>query len=228
MARHAYHHGDLRAALVAATLRVVRRHGPEGVSLRGVASAAGVSEAAPYHHFRDKTALLAAAAGEGFRLLDGCMADGEGKGRNARDRLVGIGVGYVRFALENPGAFRLVFGAHVGDLAKYEEARTPGRAAKRRVRSAVSAFVEDAGLDADAETVFRHLWAQMHGIAWLVVEDELGPDVDQARALDLARDGVVTLLRGLSGLAARGSRPRVRTDRSRAPRRSTGASSSSR
>jgi AcrR family transcriptional regulator len=225
MARHAYHHGDLRAALVAATLRVVRKHGPEGASLRGVAAAAGVSEAAPYHHFRDKTALLAAAAGEGFRALDASMGDEERKGSDARGRLVGIGVGYVRFALENPGAFRLVFGAHVAELAKYEEAFAPGRAAKARVRSAVSRFVEDADLSIDAETVFRHLWAHVHGVAWLVVEDELGPDVDHARALDLAREGIDTLL---TGLAARGSRRRVRTDRSRAPRRSKAASSSSR
>jgi AcrR family transcriptional regulator len=226
MARQAYHHGDLRAALVAATLRVVRKHGPEGVSLRGVAAAAGVSEAAPYHHFRDKTALLAAAAGEGFRTLDACMAEGEASGgTDVEKRLVGLGLGYVRFALEHPGAFRLVFGAHVGELAKYEEARAPGRAAKLRVRSAVNAFVEKAGVRIDPETVFRLVWAHVHGTAWLVVEDELGPDVDRARALDLAREGVTTLL---SGLASRGSRRRARTDRSRALRRSKGASSSSR
>jgi AcrR family transcriptional regulator len=195
------------------------------VSLRGVAAAAGVSEAAPYHHFRDKTALLAAAAGEGFRKLDTCLEEGEREGGDARARVVGMSVGYVRFAVENAGAFRLVFGAPVGELSKLEAARAPGRAAKLCVRAAVRAFVEAAGVDVDPETVFRLVWALVHGTAWLVVEDELGPDVDHARALDLAREGVTALL---SGLASRGSRRRVRTDRTRAPRRSKDAGSSSR
>jgi AcrR family transcriptional regulator len=94
------------------------------VSLRGVAAAAGVSEAAPYHHFRDKSALLAAAAGEGFRKLDTCLEEGEREGGDARARVVGMSVGYVRFAVENAGAFRLVFGAPVGELSVHTVAST--------------------------------------------------------------------------------------------------------
>ena len=64
-----YHHGDLRRALVEAAERILENEGPSALSLRAVAREAGVSAAAPYHHFKDKNELLAAIAQEGFELL---------------------------------------------------------------------------------------------------------------------------------------------------------------
>ena len=70
-----YHHGDLRRALVDAASRVLEAEGPSALSLRAVAREAGVSPAAPYHHFKDKTELLEAVAHEGWDMLDAALAE---------------------------------------------------------------------------------------------------------------------------------------------------------
>src|SRR6185503_17019443 len=95
-----YHHGELRPALLRAAAKVLEAEGREAVSLRDLARRAGVSHAAPYRHFADREALLAALAEEGFVLL---AAELEGKPRREQ------AVAYVRFALANPGRFRLMF-----------------------------------------------------------------------------------------------------------------------
>lgn len=108
--RSEYHHGDLRAALVREAGKVVAQEGPDAVSLRGVAKAAGVSQAAPYHHFKDKQALLSAVAAEGFRQFTETMLGRAGDADDPRDRLNKLGLGYVEFAVRNPSLFRLMHG----------------------------------------------------------------------------------------------------------------------
>src|SRR5262245_35793052 len=127
MARDDYHHGDLREALLRATLKVVRRSGPSSVSLRAVAREAGVSEAAPYHHFSDKNELLAVAAAASFDAMGAHLKPSlEGK-RDARAALVALCVAWVDFALTQPGSFRLLFGAHVEDLVRFDGTRQAGQ-----------------------------------------------------------------------------------------------------
>jgi AcrR family transcriptional regulator len=115
-ARAGYHHGDLRQALLEATLRLVAEHGPEGFSLREAAREVGVSPAAAYRHFADKPAVLAALAAEGHGRLAAAMEKvgnrDEAAPPKARAvaRFVGIGQAYVEFALKNPSFFRLMFG----------------------------------------------------------------------------------------------------------------------
>jgi AcrR family transcriptional regulator len=110
-AKAAYHHGDLRRALVAAGLEIVNSSGVEALSLRAVARRAKVSHSAPYHHFHDKAELLAAVAAAGFEQLVAAIdaqaaADGV---KTPLDGLRAVGRGYLRFALENPAIFRLMF-----------------------------------------------------------------------------------------------------------------------
>ena len=105
----------LRRALIDAAKRVLERDGPQALSLRAVAREAGVSPAAPYHHFKDKSDLLGALAEEGFHSLgDALKAGAQGA---ADDHLTHIGLAYVRFARSNP-AFPLPgdvrFGAQRG------------------------------------------------------------------------------------------------------------------
>lgn len=195
----AYHHGNLREALIRATIDLVREGGPASVTLRGVAREAGVSEAAPYHHFRDKTELLAAAAAVSFEALGDRLADAvASQPGDPRAALVSIGVAWVSFALDDPGSFRLLFGAHVEDLAGYEPTRTAGRRTKRIVRDAIRDYAERASLAEDPETLFRALWAQVHGTAWLTLEREFGPSFDRDDAVALARTTVERLLDGFA------------------------------
>ena len=107
-----YHHGDLRAALLAAAEVELAEAGIEAFSLRQVARRAGVSHAAPTHHFGDGQGLLTALAAEGYRRLLATQAAHEARAApDARAQLVAAGVGYVDFAMTSPALFRLLFGS---------------------------------------------------------------------------------------------------------------------
>lgn len=104
-----YHHGDLRPALLAAAAQALEKDGPDGISLRELARRAGVSHTAPYRHFADRQALLAALAEEGFATLAA-----ELDGKPWRDQAVA----YVRFALAHPARFRLMFARPMPDALR--------------------------------------------------------------------------------------------------------------
>ena len=109
MDKPTYHHGDLANALIAAALAAVEQEGPDAVSLRDIAQTLGVSRAAPYRHFADRDALLAAVAARGFEDLNvgyeaALAAEGDG-----REKLRAAGRVYLDFARRRPGLFRLMF-----------------------------------------------------------------------------------------------------------------------
>ncbi len=105
-----YHHGDLRNTLIRAGLEILERDGLEGLSLRKVAARAGVSHAAPAHHFANRDGLFVAIAAHGFdRFRDYMLEDRYLLGATPRDQLIGISRGYLRFSREQPALFRLNF-----------------------------------------------------------------------------------------------------------------------
>src|SRR5687768_15831033 len=108
----AYQHGDLAEALVQAGLKLLTEGGVEKLSLRAAAQLAGVSHAAPYRHFRDKDALVAAIAERGFRLLTASMKEeiAEVPPGDTRERRMAAGIGYVRFATRHPAYLQVIFG----------------------------------------------------------------------------------------------------------------------
>jgi AcrR family transcriptional regulator len=109
----AYHHGDLRAALLRAAGAEIERSGYENLSLRELAESLGVSRAAPYRHFADRRALLAALASEGFDDLTAIHRKAIAAHKTPHARLTTAGRGYLAFAAERPQLFRLMF---VSDL----------------------------------------------------------------------------------------------------------------
>ena len=109
----AYHHGDLRAALLRAAGAEIERSGYENLSLRELAESLGVSRAAPYRHFADRRALLAALASEGFDDLTAIHRKAIAAHKTPHARLTAAGRGYLAFAAERPQLFRLMF---VSDL----------------------------------------------------------------------------------------------------------------
>ena len=115
-----YHHGDLRATLLAVAARMIAEKGVEGVTMRGLAEQIGVSRTAPYRHFVDKAALLAAVAEDGFNRLNARVRDA--KTQNAGDPLLSFRqmcLVYVEFAVENPTHYRLMFGQEVLNRQEY-------------------------------------------------------------------------------------------------------------
>ncbi|MGQ0619763.1 MAG: TetR/AcrR family transcriptional regulator [Panacagrimonas sp.] len=105
-----YHHGDLRAALVRAGLEMLRKEGIEGLSLRGVARRAGVSQTAPYTHFADMKDLFSAIAAEGDQLLRDAMKAGFESSTDPMEQSVAMAQGYIRFACTEPGLYGLMMG----------------------------------------------------------------------------------------------------------------------
>ncbi len=157
MSQKPYHHGDLRAALLAAGEAELAEKGVEGFSLRSVAKRAGVSHAAPAHHFGDTGGLLTALAVEGFtRFQDTLEARKEGA-TDDRDRAVRAGLGYLEFALARPALFRLIFSSARPDYAAPELAA----AASRAYDHLVGLIRALGGGEADVLA----LWATSHGIA---------------------------------------------------------------
>src|SRR5262245_22981090 len=131
-----YHHGNLRAALLEAAEAELEARGIEGFSLRGVAKRAGVSHAAPAHHFRDANGLLTGLAAEGYRRF---IAAQEARQKNAptehMSQLVAAGMGYIDFALAHPALFRLMFSSDRPDHEAPELSAAGAEAFGRLVRA---------------------------------------------------------------------------------------------
>jgi len=168
-----YHHGDLRRALLDAALELVKEHGPSGITLREAARRAGVTHAAPYRHFTDKEALLAALAEEGFGRLraevEAAISESGGVLRSEA-----IGVAYVRFARKNPSQFRVMFGSEVGDKRRYPGLMQADQAVfdllSQAIRAAQAAGELPPGNPARMGLVS---WSMLHGVASLVVDGQM-------------------------------------------------------
>lgn len=183
MSRRAYHHGDLKTALIHAALAALERSGPEELSLRGLAEAAGVSRAAPYAHFADKRALLAAIAATGFQRMTQAMAAGGPGG--PREAFMCVGRGYVGFALENPYLFKLMFSRELASLRDLEGLREAGEAAVSVFYEGLSAFLAEVRPGRPMTYADQALsWSHIHGLSLLLLEDRL--PVGAARKKELA------------------------------------------
>ncbi|EYC52456.1 TetR family transcriptional regulator [Hylemonella gracilis str. Niagara R] len=168
-----YHHGDLRRALIDATTELLREQGLEGFSLRAAARAAGVSHAAPAHHFGDARGLLTACAADGFeRLADAMHARMNGAGADARDRAQALGVAYIDFALTHRALFQLMFRR---DRLDPEDAalQAAGRRTGDALRQVYAELIAERGLP-PSELGERILlaWSCAHGYATLVLEEQ--------------------------------------------------------
>jgi AcrR family transcriptional regulator len=167
-----YHHGDLRACLIAAGVDILEREGVEALSLRATARATGVSQAAPYSHFSDKDALLAAIAETGFQRLALQMAEGAAGVRTVRERVERLILSYILFAQNNKSLFRLMFGRELADLKKFPTlAMTAGKG--YALISAALATRKSATIDTRALTV--SIWSLCHGLAGLVIDEKINP-----------------------------------------------------
>jgi AcrR family transcriptional regulator len=164
-----YHHGDLKAVILAQAATLVAQRGADGVSLRELARAAGVSHAAPAHHFTDRRGLFTALATEGFQLLAAALTD-------ARPRFVDAAKAYVRFALDHPGHYAVMF-----DKSLYDETNAElvvaAAAARGELDRGVGTLV-DPKAQADPEASALAAWSLVHGFSLLWLNDAIDTGAD--------------------------------------------------
>lgn len=161
-ARKTYHHGDLRSALLAAAEVELAETGIEAFSLRSVAKRAGVSHAAPAHHFGDAQGLLTALAAEGFRQFLAAQSAREAVAEpDPASQLVAAGLGYIDFALQRPALFRLLWGSARPNFDDPDL----GQAAQASYRHLVDQVAAAGGRTVADESA---IWAIAHGLADLL------------------------------------------------------------
>jgi AcrR family transcriptional regulator len=173
----AYHHGDLRHALLVEAARTIREDGVDAVTLRAVGGRLGVSRTALYRHFADKSALLDAVAREGFQTFRGELQAAWEKAGGGRDGFDAMGRAYQGFAVTNPAHYRVMFG-RFKDLPERDAALTADATAAFDVLVDALISLQRDGLvrPEDPRALAQFIWATVHGVAMLSIDGQLGPN----------------------------------------------------
>lgn len=173
MSNH-YHHGDLKNALIDAGIEILSREGIEALSLRKVAKRAGVSHTAPYAHFTDKQALIAAIAAAGYRKLYDALFAAQDLQDSAIDRLMATAHAYLQFALDEPDHFKITFSGVVEAEQNYPDYVEQSK----RCFALVVAVVEGCQLtgpfqEGDTQIIAVSIWSCIHGFVQLLLANQL-------------------------------------------------------
>ena len=197
--KRGYHHGNLKAALVEAALRLIAEKGPEGLTLAEIARLASVSPAAPYRHFKDREALLVEVAKRGFEVFAAKLEAAWNKAAPSPTKAFeNVGRAYLAFARQEPAYFAAMFEA--GLSAKdHPDLQIAGDRAFAVLRQAAEALL--AGLPgkdkAPAAMIALHFWALSHGIAGLFAKGGAVRPPFPASPEELLEAAVLIYLRGL-------------------------------
>ncbi len=192
-AKRPYHHGDLRAALITAALSLIDEHGVKGLALSDAAHLAGVSVAAPYRHFKDKEALLAEIAAEGFTIFRDALARAAQSYPDDKvKRLVEMGVAYVDFALQNRSHFKVMWEGGIVK-ANYPEMEQTANQAYLLLEGAANDLHPRAH-PSRRQALVRAAWSIVHGYSVLTLEREFPPYGTEQNARNQLRQSLHLLL----------------------------------
>lgn len=181
-----YHHENLRQALVEAALGLIsEQQDLSSVSLRKVARQVGVSHAAPYRHFADKDALLAAIAQEGFYQLTEHLNQSLVEiGADPLQQLEAIGVAYVQFAVSHPSHYRVMFGAFRFDALNFPSLQMAGEGSftvlVKVIKGGQAAGMMRTG---HSRQLAQVAWSLVHGLAMLIIDRQLPIEDQEIRSM---------------------------------------------
>ena len=196
-----YHHGHLRRALLDAAMELVRERGIDGLSLREVARRAGVSHAAPYHHFADRGDLVSALVVESFQRFEATFREAAARTRGSHlDRVRAIGRAYVRFAFDDPARFTLMWRPELRTVEDDSPVDEAGLASYQVLIDEVDAG-QRAGevVGGDVGLLSLAAWSTVHGLATLMVDGPLRGQVLTWTQAEPMVDAVLDLaIRGLT------------------------------
>lgn len=205
--KNSYHHGDLRQALVEAAIELIAQQDVSSVSLREVARRVGVSHAAPYRHFADKDALLAALAEEGFRgLADALNQAIKQAPDHPLQRLEASGVAYVEYAFAHPSHYRVMFGWYRSEqFSSNSQPKLDKNPAVFTASQQAFMVLVNIVIDGQEKSVIRSgdpkqlawvAWSLVHGLAMLLIDAQL-PLAHTAEIANIANFMTKTLTEGL-------------------------------
>ena len=187
MERRTYHHGDLRAVILTEAARLVAECGADRVSLRELARGAGVSHAAPAHHFTDRRGLFTALATQGFQLLAEALV-------GARPEFADAALAYVRFAIEHPGHYQVMFNKSLLDTSDAELAAAEAAAGAELSHGV--ATLRDSNARADPDGAQLAAWSLVHGFSMLWLDDAVNAKVRESDPMDTVRRIATMLFEG--------------------------------
>ena len=198
MARDSYHHGNLRQALVEATVSLIEAKGPMAFTLAEAARQAGVSAAAPYRHFTGRDELLQEVARQGFLDFAARLDAAFDTGRpSALSAFLRMGQAYLGFAAEKPGFYMAMFEAGLSIAGNADLAAAAERAEAALVRGAEALFTRlPAARRPPPGMVANHVWALSHGVVELFGRPRPGAR-SPISAEEMLESGVLVYLRGL-------------------------------
>jgi len=176
--RNRYHHGDLRHALLLEAVRTIGDQGIEGLTLREVGRRLGVSRTALYRHFSDKSSLLAAVARDGFQRFAAALREGWTEGGPTLRGLELMGAAYVRFAVENPSHYRVMFGDYRRLCAVDPDLQRDAGASFEVLHQALITLQAAGAIRRDEpRQLALFVWAVVHGVAMLAIDGQLGQEM---------------------------------------------------
>lgn len=181
--RGAYHHGDLRSALKAAALRLVKEKGPRGFSINEASRLAGVSTGAPYRHFADKEALLAEVARDGNELMGAEIRKAVAKAEGQKEKMIEAGMAYLRFAIRHSDYFAVIFQASL-EKSKYPELERSAREAFATILDLSMRYEKTPELGLERAV---GAWALVHGLATLELEGGIAMAIKHQPGLEHLR-----------------------------------------
>lgn len=173
-----YHHGDLRTALINATVEMINQFGVESITMRKLSEWVGVSRTAAYRHFSDKTDLLTATAIEGFKQFTLALQVGRlDSSIDEINQFRMMGQAYIRFAMENSAYYRLMFGDTV-----IQESEALRKACDASFNELLIMIERLQGIDVisgdEPKMQAIYIWSLMHGLSSLVIDNKLQSDID--------------------------------------------------
>ncbi len=199
--KSAYHHGDLKKALISTAIGIVEGEGVEGLTMRKAARRAGVSHAAPAHHFGDRNGLLAAIAKQGFGLLSGAMrrAAEECGSSDALTRFKAAGMAYIEFAAAHAAYFKIMHHPLFADKSPYPDLELASRETFDLIVAEISECRRQGFFQkADVREMALFAWTTVHGFASLAVNGQI-------RSKGYTRD-LSTLADSVTGMIFQGLR----------------------
>ena len=195
MTTTSYHHGDLKNALIKAGVKILAKEGVNGLSLRKVAKQVGVSHAAPYSHFADKQALIAAISTEGFKQLLKQIASVREAHQDPSALLLETARAYIQFAVNEPDRFKLMFSSVIEKEKEYPEFVAASQENFQQLVSVVEACQQaDLLKPGPSDLMAISVWSSVHGMIMLILEGQVSHTVLDKHDIDDILKNILNLL----------------------------------